>query len=210
MESNILPKIYTSVEYNIRKEYIKEMSPEEKGFRIKEDELLIATEGESEVVFSYTRIPELRLVEKIQLLHPEDFKKIMELSLRGEVSAVENFISGAFGEDFSEKIKKKDANIKELIAMIELKGVKAKDFLKEAEKSLASISCMATYFSEKNQEKITNLFNQVNTEYNRVKELIKSIEVVGEKEEEAPGYEELRKTLISLKLNIEKVKEIKA
>lgn len=118
MESNVLPAIYKPEEYNERKKYVENNTIKVKGFDVKEENLIVAIETGKTKVSGYTRIPEMRFVETIQSLHPNVFKKILELSFRGEVGKVENLIKKRYGKNFSEKLKQDDVDIKELINMI--------------------------------------------------------------------------------------------
>lgn len=120
MESHILPKIYTPEEYAERKKYIEQMSPEDSsGFRIKEEELFAAIEEKILYVARCTRIPEMRLVEKMSSAHPDEFNKIIGAYLKDDAAGSEDLMEKTYGKEIAGKLAENNFDIKEIIGMIE-------------------------------------------------------------------------------------------
>lgn len=103
-----------------RADYIKNMSPQEGGFALNEDEIIPTAPGERLLVFSY--IPEIRLIEHLQSSKPELFQALLKAAFEGNREEASTLLEQALGSQMRNRLGDLNVPTRELLA--ELSGQK--------------------------------------------------------------------------------------
>lgn len=120
LERGVFPSILTSEEYMSKTTYIQTMHPEIEGFKLEPEDIII--EDPETGAISYSRISQLRLVQKLHETNTEAFGKLLRLSFSGDHEGVKQLITQTWGQDFSESLIKSDIDIKSLLLTIKKRG----------------------------------------------------------------------------------------
>lgn len=116
LERGVFPSVLTPEERNAKATYIQEMHPEDEGFELGPEDIIIEESGIG--AMAYSRIPQLRLVKKLYETNPEAFSKMLTLSFSGDYQGTKQFITQTWGQDLAESLAKSDVDIKAVLPTI--------------------------------------------------------------------------------------------
>ncbi len=96
------------------------MRPQEDGFALREDEIIPTAPGEN--LFSFSYIPEIRLIEHLQSSKSELFQALLKAAFEGKREEASTLLEGALGSQMRDKLGDSGVPTRELVA--ELSGQK--------------------------------------------------------------------------------------
>jgi hypothetical protein len=120
LNRRVLASVTSAENLRSRADYIQHMRPQEGGFALREDEIIPTAPGES--LFSYSYIPEIRLVEHFQNSQPELFQALLKAAFEGNREEASTLLEQALGSQMRDKLGDSTVPTRELVA--ELSGQK--------------------------------------------------------------------------------------
>ena len=118
LERGVFPSVLTPTEHIEKTQFVQDIY-EEDGFRVESEDILIIDPKIG--AYLYSRIPQLRLVRKLQETHPKAFREILRLSFSGDYEGVKQHISQTWGNAFATSLTYSDIPIQSLLSMIQEK-----------------------------------------------------------------------------------------
>lgn len=120
LNRRVLALVTSTQNLQSRSRYVQNVRPQEDGFDLREDEIIPTVPGENLVAFSY--IPEIRLVEYLQINKPELFQALLKAAFEGNREKASTLLEQALGSQMRDKLGDLSVPIRELVA--ELSGQK--------------------------------------------------------------------------------------
>lgn len=119
LNGRVLSAITTQENINSRAEYIEIVKPEIEGFKLKEGDIIPVGNGEHEL--SYSRIPEIRLIEHVKSNFPELFEQLVELAFLGQREKASELILQVFGPDVYKAMMDRNTAARDLLSLMNSK-----------------------------------------------------------------------------------------
>ena len=116
MNSRILDKLTTKKVITSRARYVESVKPEIEGFRLAEQDMIPVGNGESEL--SYSRLPEIRLIEQIKNISSEVFERLVELAFLGQKEKARDVLQHLLGRKVCDVMMNRAVSANELLRMI--------------------------------------------------------------------------------------------
>ena len=116
MQERILRKYLAQEDIFEVLDYISEQKPELDGIAVTKDDILLAEPGKPPV--HYSRIPEMRLIEKIKLKHPDVFDQLWRNAFHGDATSAENTMKNTYGIEISTALRSPHADLTTLAARL--------------------------------------------------------------------------------------------
>jgi hypothetical protein len=86
------------------------------GFELRLEDIIISEPGVE--VVAYSRIPQLRLVEKLRDSNPKAFDKLLSLTFGDDIEAVRNCVEENWGKEVAEILARRNVDVGEILPMI--------------------------------------------------------------------------------------------